>query len=83
MTWVLRQLLAIAVLPLTVTVLLPLWLARRNGIAFGLGSGVTQVLPQVGGLCLLTVGASCSLPVSVASSPMVEARWPLGILHGN
>jgi protein-S-isoprenylcysteine O-methyltransferase Ste14 len=56
MTWVLRQLLAIAVLPLTVTVLVPLWLARQNGIAIGLGSGVTQVLPQVGGLCLLTVG---------------------------
>ena len=56
MTWFLRQLLAITVLPLTVTVLIPLWLARRNGISLGLGSGLTQVLPQVGGLCLLAVG---------------------------
>jgi protein-S-isoprenylcysteine O-methyltransferase Ste14 len=56
MTRFLRQLLAIAVLPLTVTVLVPLWLARRNGISLGLGSGLTQVLPQVGGLCLLALG---------------------------
>src|SRR6266540_2094294 len=56
MTWFLRQLLAIAVLPLTVTVLIPLWLARQNRITPRLGSGLTQVLPQVGGLCLLTVG---------------------------
>jgi protein-S-isoprenylcysteine O-methyltransferase Ste14 len=56
MTQVLRQLFAIAVLPLTVTVLIPLWLARRNGVAPGLGSGLSQMLPQVGGLCLLTVG---------------------------
>ena len=56
MTWFLRQLLAITVLPLTVTVLIPLWLARRNGISLGLGSGLTQVLPQVGGLCFVAVG---------------------------
>ena len=54
--WILRQLFAIALLPFTVTVLVPLWLARRYGIALGIGSGLTQVLPQVGGLCLLAVG---------------------------
>jgi protein-S-isoprenylcysteine O-methyltransferase Ste14 len=55
--WILRQVFAIAVLPLTVAVLIPLWLARRNGIALGVGSGLAQVLPQAGGLCLLAVGS--------------------------
>jgi protein-S-isoprenylcysteine O-methyltransferase Ste14 len=54
--WILRQFFAIAVLPFTVAVLIPVWLARRNGIAPGVGSSLTQVLPQVGGLCLLAVG---------------------------
>jgi protein-S-isoprenylcysteine O-methyltransferase Ste14 len=56
MLWILRQLFAIAVLPFTVAVLIPLWLARQNGIALAVGSGPTQVLPQVGGLGLLSVG---------------------------
>lgn len=55
--WILRQLIAVAVLRFTVTVLIPLWLARRDGIALGVGSGLTQVLPQLGGLCFLTVGS--------------------------
>jgi protein-S-isoprenylcysteine O-methyltransferase Ste14 len=55
--WILRQLVAIAVLPFTVAVLIPIWLARRNGIALGVGSGLTRVLPQIGGLCLVVVGA--------------------------
>jgi protein-S-isoprenylcysteine O-methyltransferase Ste14 len=54
--WWLRQLLAIAVLPLTMAVLIPLWLARRNGIALGLGASSLQVLLQAVGVCLLTVG---------------------------
>jgi protein-S-isoprenylcysteine O-methyltransferase Ste14 len=56
MTYVLRQLFAVAVLPFTVTVLIPLWLARRSGMTLGPGSGPSQVLPQVAGLCLLVVG---------------------------
>ena len=54
--WVLRQFFAIAVLPCTAAVLIPVWLARRNGIVLGVGSGLPQVLPQAGGLVLLTVG---------------------------
>jgi protein-S-isoprenylcysteine O-methyltransferase Ste14 len=52
----LRHVLAIAVLPFTMAVLIPLWLARRNGIGLSVGTGLTDVLRQVGGLCLLTVG---------------------------
>jgi len=54
--WIGRHLFAIAVLPFTVAVLIPIWLARRNGIALVVGSGVTQLLLQLAGLCLLTVG---------------------------
>jgi protein-S-isoprenylcysteine O-methyltransferase Ste14 len=56
MIWILSQLLAVAVLPFTVTVLIPLSLARRSGIAPGMGSGPAEVLSQAGGLGLLAVG---------------------------
>ncbi len=56
MLWILRQLIAIAVLPFTVAVLVPIWLARRNGMALGVGSHLPQPLTQAAGLCLLTVG---------------------------
>jgi protein-S-isoprenylcysteine O-methyltransferase Ste14 len=52
----LRHLVAIVVLPFTVAVLIPLWLTRRNGSTLVVGSSMTQILPQVAGLGLLTVG---------------------------
>ena len=52
----LRQLFAIAVLPLTMAVLIPFWLARRSGIALGLADSSERVLLQVAGLGLLAVG---------------------------
>jgi len=42
MLWALRHLLAIAVLPFTVAVVVPVWLARRNGIA----RHVPRLLPR-------------------------------------
>ena len=54
--WILRQLFAIAVLPFTVTVLVPLWLARRYGIALGVGVGLARVALQVAGVFLVAVG---------------------------
>jgi protein-S-isoprenylcysteine O-methyltransferase Ste14 len=56
MVWLLRQLIAIAVLPFTVTVLIPAWVARRNHITLGVGSSVVQVGVQSAGLVLLTIG---------------------------
>jgi protein-S-isoprenylcysteine O-methyltransferase Ste14 len=56
MIWFVRQLFAIAALPLTMAVLIPVWLARRNGIALGWGASPARVLPQVAGLGLLLVG---------------------------
>jgi hypothetical protein len=35
--WILRQLVAIVVLPFTVAVVIPIWVARRDGIRLGLG----------------------------------------------
>ena len=51
-----RHLFAILVLPFTVAVGIPLWLARRDMITFRVGSDALQLLQQVAGLCLLTVG---------------------------
>lgn len=52
----LRHLVAIAGLPFTVAVLIPLWLARRNGTPLTIGSSLAQVALQAGGLVLLSVG---------------------------
>lgn len=51
-----RHLLAVAVLPFTVAVLVPIWLARRNDVPLALGTTVPQVLAQVAGLCFLSIG---------------------------
>jgi protein-S-isoprenylcysteine O-methyltransferase Ste14 len=53
---VLRHLFAIAVLPFSVTVLIPVWLARRNGIPLEVGSSPLRMAAQVAGLALLGVG---------------------------
>ncbi len=51
-----RQLLAVALLPFAVTVLVPWWLACRAGIAPRVAATLPQVLTQVAGLALLAVG---------------------------
>jgi len=52
----LRHLLAIAVLPVTVTVLIPIWIAQQYGIALRVGSTVGTVLLQLAGGVLLGFG---------------------------
>jgi protein-S-isoprenylcysteine O-methyltransferase Ste14 len=56
MIMLLRHLLAIAVLPFTVAVLVPAWIARRYGVALALGHSAGPVLLQVAGLVLLSLG---------------------------
>jgi len=56
MTTLLRHLLAIAILPFTVAVLVPYWIANRYGVTFGLGRSVGLVMFQVVGLVLLSFG---------------------------
>jgi protein-S-isoprenylcysteine O-methyltransferase Ste14 len=56
MLWIFRHLVAIAVLPFCVTVLIPLWLAGRNATALAIGSSLGQAGIQIGGLMLLAVG---------------------------
>ncbi|HET6761448.1 MAG TPA: isoprenylcysteine carboxylmethyltransferase family protein [Gemmatimonadaceae bacterium] len=51
-----RHLLSIALLPFSVAVLVPLWLARRNDMSLAVGASVPEVLAQVGGVLLLVVG---------------------------
>jgi len=52
----LRQLLAIAALPFTVTVLVPAWISRRSGVAFARADGAVEIVLQLAGLALLVVG---------------------------
>ena len=51
-----RHVLSIALLPFTVAVLVPLWLARTNNIGPAIGATVPQVSGQVVGALLLVAG---------------------------
>jgi protein-S-isoprenylcysteine O-methyltransferase Ste14 len=54
--WIFRHLLAIGVLPFTVAVLIPLWLARREGIVLGLGANPGEIAAQLVGVLPLVLG---------------------------
>jgi protein-S-isoprenylcysteine O-methyltransferase Ste14 len=54
--WILRHLLAIALLPFTVAVLIPLWLARGNGTSWAMGPSGGEVTLQLAGVGLLGIG---------------------------
>ena len=56
MWWLLRHLLAIAVLPFTVTVLIPRWIARREGTALRLGDAPVELALQLAGAAVLAAG---------------------------
>lgn len=56
MFWLLRHLIAIALLPFTVAVLIPVWLAHRNAIIPDVGSSLLQIGLQSAGVILLAIG---------------------------
>ena len=51
-----RHLLSIALLPFTVAVLVPLWLARNNNTSPAIGTTLSQMFLQAVGVLLLVVG---------------------------
>jgi protein-S-isoprenylcysteine O-methyltransferase Ste14 len=78
MTWIFRQLFAIAVLPFTVAVIIPVWLARRNAIGLAPGHTLTQVAVQACGVALLGLGLllfSASLRRFITESRGTLAPW--------
>jgi protein-S-isoprenylcysteine O-methyltransferase Ste14 len=52
----LRHALSIAILPFTVNVLVPLWIARRRGVSFAWASGPAGLAVQLAGVVLLALG---------------------------
>ncbi len=52
----LRHLLAVAALPFMVTVVIPIWLARRNAVTVGLAGSVASMLLQLLGVPVLGIG---------------------------
>jgi len=52
----LRHLLAIAILPFTATVLIPLWIARRYHVDVALADSVRGLAPQMAGVLLMAAG---------------------------
>ena len=56
MPMLLRHVLAVAILPFTVTVLVPLWIAGRYGIVLTLDTSSGALLLQGGGLAMLAIG---------------------------
>ncbi len=56
MLMVLRHLLAVAALPFVVTVVIPVWLARRDQVSLSLAPTLPLILVQIAGLFLVVVG---------------------------
>jgi len=56
MTELLRHLAAIALLPFFVTVVVPVWIARRSGSSLGLGRNPLALAAQLSGVAVLAVG---------------------------
>lgn len=56
MLMLVRHLVAIAVLPFTVTVLIPLWIGRRYHVALVMGPSAVQVANQLVGVVVLAIG---------------------------
>jgi protein-S-isoprenylcysteine O-methyltransferase Ste14 len=54
--WIIRHAFAIAVLPVTVTILVPLWICRRYGISFQPPADAVAWLCIAGGAILLLAG---------------------------
>jgi protein-S-isoprenylcysteine O-methyltransferase Ste14 len=74
----LRHLLAIAILPGTVVVLVPIWIARRYGVALAPGGSALQLALQLFGVALLAVGLLlfvASLRRFVAEGKGTLAPW--------
>jgi protein-S-isoprenylcysteine O-methyltransferase Ste14 len=73
-----RHLLSVALLPFSVAVLVPLWLARTNNISPAIGATVPQLFVQVLGVLLLMVGLilfSASLRKFVTEGEGTLAPW--------
>lgn len=51
-----RQLLAILILPVTVTVFIPIWITGRSGTGFTMPDGATELLLLLCGVAVLAVG---------------------------
>lgn len=56
MRLLLRHLLSVAALPFAVTVLIPIWLARRNDTALIVGPGLPRIFTQLTGVILASIG---------------------------
>lgn len=56
MFMLIRHLLSIAALPFVAAVLIPTWLARRDGLSLTVGPSFIQTLSQLAGLFLLAIG---------------------------
>lgn len=75
MPWFVRHLFAIAVLPFTVAILMPLWIARREGIGPALGPGAVAIAAQAAGIVLAGLGVA--LFVATLRRFAVEGRGTL------
>lgn len=51
-----RHLLSIAVLPFVMTVAIPIWVARTNGVRFHVGSNAGEIALQIPGVIVAAIG---------------------------
>ena len=52
----LRHLLSVAALPFVMAVLIPIWVARRNGITLAVATGFTELVVQLVGVLVFVLG---------------------------
>jgi len=73
-----RHVLSIALLPFTVAVLVPVWIARAYGVALSPGGSAYRVALQAGGAMLIAIGAmlfAASLSRFASEGEGTLARW--------
>lgn len=54
--YLLRQLLSVLILPVTVTMLVPVWIGTRAGVTWSLPQGIAAVASVAAGICSLGIG---------------------------
>src|SRR5258708_5795987 len=54
--WIVRHAFAIVILPMTMTILIPWWVIRGNGISFRMPAGTLDWLSIVAGILFFAVG---------------------------
>lgn len=77
--WILRHTFAIAVLPVTMAILVPIWLCRRYGIRFRVPETVLEWMCVAAAIVLFLIGAALFVTTCSCSQHAAGERSRRGI----